>query len=473
MFKNVLRILIVLLSFGTLQQGVTQMVFQDSFEKQLLPPEQLFVRSADEKQLTVSWAKVENANYYRIYIATKDFTELVSPTKERLQQFARDHEGDYFGSWYQAKTLYDLKKYTRYYIVVTAENDELVSLPSKTLATNLAIPAPMFIKGKSYGMGSATIDWKAVPEATHYTVYFSDTPFVFESDSDKHTEALKTHIENTQGQIFTPINDTSHTVSNLTITQPYYFVVTANKDDIEGYADKNRNVVIRGGLNDTGVTVAEPTSSNNSEDCVTNILGQQDCHYGRDKTDNDNNNGVAGFDFIKLDTDGKPLTADATNWVCVLDKTTGLIWEVKDYYNKNTVYTHYDERFGGDNDLSDNANDGGDDGVWAGPSRYSSTTSYINNANNQAICGLKDWRLPTREELRSLVYYGQKTKDSNGHRILIDLDYFPHTQANDYWTSTPVSGNHRNNWVIYFGNGMSTERSKENKRRVRLVYGNQ
>lgn len=450
-------------------------VFTDSFEARLAAPDKIRVREAKETTLLIKWDEVSDADYYRVYYATKKFSHYLSnPTDEQLIDFAQSNGGGYKSSSSTSKRLYSLDKATKYYIIVKAFNDELVSESSEILTATTRIATPTFIQGKSYGMGTATISWRATSDATSYTVYFSDMPFLFENDSDKHTEKLSNHITTTNGRVFKNITNTQLNIDNLNITKTYYFVVTASNNNIESYADNNHNVVIQGGLNDTGVTTAEINNLNNSTNCQQNELGQQDCYYGRDKIYNDNTNGVAGFDFVKLDENGTELLSNASSWACVLDKTTGLIWEVKSNYSKNRTYTYYDQRFAGDNDLSDNANDGGDDGVWAGANNsYGTTASYVSSINNQKYCGLDSWRLPTREELRSLVYYGQKETNNDGNLVMIDLDYFPNTQNNDYWSSTPVSGHHRNNWVIYFGNGMATERDKATQRRIRLVYGDQ
>ncbi|MBE8127142.1 hypothetical protein IC627_21570 [Photobacterium damselae subsp. piscicida] len=39
--------------------------------------------------------------------------------------------------------------------------------------------------------------------------------------------------------------------------------------------------------------------------------------------------GIKGFNFVKLDKNGQELADNATDWRCVEDKNTGLIWEVK------------------------------------------------------------------------------------------------------------------------------------------------
>lgn len=50
---------------------------------------------------------------------------------------------------------------------------------------------------------------------------------------------------------------------------------------------------------------------------------------GLSVNNNDDSDGHAGFSFTKLDANGNELLANATDWSCVKDNVTGLIWEVK------------------------------------------------------------------------------------------------------------------------------------------------
>ncbi|KXJ45856.1 DUF1566 domain-containing protein [Marinobacter sp. Hex_13] len=58
----------------------------------------------------------------------------------------------------------------------------------------------------------------------------------------------------------------------------------------------------------------------------------------------------------------------------------------------------------------------------------------------------KGWRLPTVDELFSLV-------DHSKHEPAIDSDAFPDTKNDCYWTSTPCAWNDTAVWVVYFDDG--------------------
>ena len=116
--------------------------------------------------------------------------------------------------------------------------------------------------------------------------------------------------------------------------------------------------------------------------------------------------------FIKLDIDGEELPADATDHALVLDQSTGLMWAVLV------------------------------PGLES-PASYANAASAITALD---YAGHQDWRLPTPHELFGLVTFldGQ---------LQADIDLFPDTQANWYWTSqaTPWSPNYV--YAVYFCQG--------------------
>ena len=78
--------------------------------------------------------------------------------------------------------------------------------------------------------------------------------------------------------------------------------------------------------------------------------------------------------------------------------------------------------------------------------------------------GEDDWRLPNRYELHSLVNYGENLP-------AIDLNAFPSTPNNIFWTSSPAVGSVTLAWGVFFNNGnviFSTNSSARLARCVRL-----
>lgn len=98
---------------------------------------------------------------------------------------------------------------------------------------------------------------------------------------------------------------------------------------------------------------------------------------------------------------------------------------------------------------------------------------------------VKGWRLPTRDELITLVYCssGQPNHwrrdaadkgftcegDYNSPTIMEDV--FPNTPANWFWSSLPYAGYADFAWVVFFNNGYIYHNNKIYAGFVRLVRG--
>ena len=163
-------------------------------------------------------------------------------------------------------------------------------------------------------------------------------------------------------------------------------------------------------------------------------------------------------DFLKMSNDAEILELESSEWSCVLDNKSSLVWEVKSenegiQYALNT-YTWFDGVSGRENGTySKNC-------YWG---KSCNTQSYIEDINEAELCTYSDWRLPTRDELKSIVdYYG----DSD---ILIDSLLFPNTQMDTYWTSMSAKDNPSLAYEIPFFFGGSVVRDKTIDTFVRLV----
>jgi len=203
-------------------------------------------------------------------------------------------------------------------------------------------------------------------------------------------------------------------------------------------------------------------------DCNSVDFPGQDSEFGRDATHRDDTDGVAGFSFTKLDNTGNALDASATEWDCVRDNVTGLIWEnkVTDALQQQTNFRYMGHTFQWYNDNS--AENGGDVGatgltnICDGLLDACTTQHYIVALNDVGLCGINDWRLPTAKELYNLTNHNlnhptidySTDRDNNP-----EANYFEFMFARySYWSSTnaantlDTSGPAIHAYYVDFGN---------------------
>lgn len=116
--------------------------------------------------------------------------------------------------------------------------------------------------------------------------------------------------------------------------------------------------------------------------------------------------------FIKLDSTGTQLPDNVTNHAMVQDTTTGLIFAVR-------------------------------------APGYDALVTQAQAAAGTAVldfAGHADWRLPTPQELFSIVKFVEGG-------IVADLHLFPDTQAHWYWTSQDAPGVADHFFAVYFCQG--------------------
>ncbi|MBL4631181.1 MAG: DUF1566 domain-containing protein [Paraglaciecola sp.] len=183
--------------------------------------------------------------------------------------------------------------------------------------------------------------------------------------------------------------------------------------------------------------------------------------------------GAQGFDFTALDDIGDEVDDTSQQWRCVRDNITGLIWEVKDPSSTTGLHSsvHSYTWFQLDNN-------GGFEGDQPGSQASCSltecnTTAYVAQVNSLGLCNFRDWRLPTYNELFSIMHLGKQTAP------LIDDEYFPNTTGSLgtvvwYWTNHSSADGFTddqavNAWAIDFASGNDNFLNKATAGRVRLV----
>lgn len=193
-------------------------------------------------------------------------------------------------------------------------------------------------------------------------------------------------------------------------------------------------------INDTGVTTYTDGTNGNLSANPT-AARKQDADFGRDARLSPN-----GFRLTKLDIDGNPIAVDSPVWYCVRDEVTGLVWEVKapakssgadngyTFRSASYRYTWYNTDastsggYAGAQDKNEDLEDEDDphssfcgyppEKPARSPASYCNTQDFVKEATRYAFCGRSDWKLPSANQLQSLVNYG------DGMDALTS-DYFP------------------------------------------------
>ncbi|MCL7487203.1 MAG: DUF1566 domain-containing protein [Desulfobulbaceae bacterium] len=139
-----------------------------------------------------------------------------------------------------------------------------------------------------------------------------------------------------------------------------------------------------------------------------------------------------GAGFVKLDMEGRELLPDAEQWAMVRDRATGLIWEVKttdgSIHDRERTFS------------------------WEG-----ARETFLAELNTGSFGGFSDWRLPTTDELRTIMVKGAEP--------YINQDFFPNTAATGYLSWRKCGSGEIFDERVKFGK----IRNSKKDRRVRAV----
>ena len=160
--------------------------------------------------------------------------------------------------------------------------------------------------------------------------------------------------------------------------------------------------------------------------------------------------------YVRLNMKGKVET-DISKARCVRDKKTGLVWESKTddegIHDKDNGY-----RWGGvgaevdatkENDIA-----------------FADWNILVEGTNSEKLCGFTDWRVPTIDELKTLVI-------ASDEKPTIDKQYFPLTLPVPYWSTSAYANYPEHGQTVHFGNGTSYYYNgyRGNPVQIRLVRG--
>lgn len=200
------------------------------------------------------------------------------------------------------------------------------------------------------------------------------------------------------------------------------------------------------------------------------VAGDEDCDVGNLNGETCVTQGFAGgtlaCSFCAFDTSDCYATRFDASGDTVIDHETGLEWE-----KKNAAGGEFSVCPGG----STCANPHDVDKFY----QWSSTetapdggafTDFLDKLNggeyNGCYAGHCDWRLPTIEELQSIVDLSASDCGSGG--TCIDPAFGP-TQSSTYWSSTTYQDTPSGAWLVYFSYGSTDTNDKTDGHYVRAV----
>jgi len=160
--------------------------------------------------------------------------------------------------------------------------------------------------------------------------------------------------------------------------------------------------------------------------------------------------GKSSSKLVKIANDGGELPeaaalgTNAKDWACTLDRTTGLVWEVKTtsgLRSQTNSYSWYS---------SDTAGSaiGTQSGGFCFKDGRCDTEKYIADVNSMGLCGARDWRMPQAKELEAHFAIRLSTPD-------VYAAFFPNTSSTYYWSGTPGAFYSFSAWAVYVSNAQA------------------
>lgn len=159
------------------------------------------------------------------------------------------------------------------------------------------------------------------------------------------------------------------------------------------------------------------------------------------------------FNLTKIGAAGTPLKADATEWSCLRENNTGLVWEIKTndggLHNQNDSFAWYNTDTAanvGSSGFSDNSGATCTGYVAGNPATYCNTQAFVTRVNSQSLCGAQNWRMPTITELKKITSLNKSAPP-------LYATLFPQGPKNAVWSATPFPGYPKFAWHIYTNDG--------------------
>ena len=193
-------------------------------EAPLTPPTEIFVTEITETTVTLEWNAVAKAESYNVYDGTKLLANVTETT-------------------YKAEGL---KTYTEYGFVIKSVAGDEESFASETIVAktkDLAVGKPSNLTAEVTGPTTVVLKWEAAENALGYNIY-------------EIVSGNAEYIDMAEG--------TTYTVTGLTPNTPYFFAVTAVRNEQESERTENvyamTNDLVPGAPSNLVATTMDATS---------------------------------------------------------------------------------------------------------------------------------------------------------------------------------------------------------------------
>ncbi|HRH05362.1 MAG TPA: DUF1566 domain-containing protein [Burkholderiaceae bacterium] len=172
--------------------------------------------------------------------------------------------------------------------------------------------------------------------------------------------------------------------------------------------------------------------------------------------------GATGYSLVFKGCDAANEATYYDKSECVRDNATGLIWQGQTpagtgLRSNNAFKTNYDnitkaQKWNGATYVFPNQAD---------LDNSSNSLGFKNSINASNLCGFNNWRIPTKDELLSIVKLSEYPT--------IDNAWFPNTYDWTYWSSSPVTGTDSESYVVRFYTGGVSKHVRDDSSSLPLV----
>jgi len=402
-------------------------------------------QNQDDNFIKIAWNDVETATHYRVAWSTDSMFSAESQVIKNITEPEFIIENNFSDVVFVKVTaIKRIEQGVSEEIILSSDFSKFIFLPI----------APSNLKILS-SEGKNSLTWDAFVSETNFDVYrakydeeFNNASLLGNSMIREFEDVTIKPGERVAYWIVAKNSAGESMPSDKALVQSRYFGVEAFRP-----------------LNDTGMRDFISDANDGLLDGAPTFYSEepesfpgQDGSFGRDTVASDPDlGGIAGFNFTKLDVNGNALSGDYSDgevWTCVRDNVTGLVWEHKNRVRNSiryseTVFEWYDPN---------PESNGGDEGAQRRCEPHN-TYDHVQNANQQAWCGLTNWRLPTTNEIRSIIDYSIPRKtQTNG---LVSMKYFPNIEYFDYWSSQSNLTRPERAFAFHFYNGNMQDHNKK------------